>query len=150
MKLDENGYKLIMDFEGLRLRSYYDVAGVATIGYGCTFYPDGRTVRITDKAISIEEAVIIFKSIANRFAVIVNHLIKVPVSQCQFNSLVSLTYNIGTSAFKNSTILKCINSRANDAKIYKEFIRWSYANGYYSNGLHKRRMLEYLHYSKKL
>jgi lysozyme len=146
MNLDENGYSLIMAFEGLRLKPYYDIAGIATIGYGNTFYPNAQTVKINDKPITIEKAVEIFKNVSDKFAVIVDHFIKVPVTQNQFNALVSLCYNIGTHAFKNSTILIKINKKADIKQIEKEFMRWSYANGYYSKGLNKRRKKEFLHY----
>ncbi|EPE9900512.1 lysozyme [Flavobacterium psychrophilum] len=146
MKLDENGYSLIMAFEGLRLKPYYDIAGIATIGYGNTFYPNGQSVKINDKPITIEKAVEIFKNVSDKFAVIVDHFIKVPVNQNQFNALVSLCYNIGTTNFKNSTILKKINIQADNKTIGKEFIRWSYALGYYSNGLNARRKKEFYHY----
>ena len=147
MKLDENGYSLIMAFEGLRLKPYYDIATIPTIGYGNTFYPSGQSVQINDKPITIERAVIIFKNVSDKFAMIVDVFIKVPVTQNQFNALVSLCYNIGTHAFKHSTLLTKINNKSDIKQIEKEFMRWSYALGYYSKGLNKRRKKEFEHYS---
>lgn len=52
MKLNEGGYKLIADFEGLRLSPYLCSAKVPTIGYGSTFYPSGIKVTMNDKPIT--------------------------------------------------------------------------------------------------
>lgn len=53
MKLDESGYKLIQEFEGLSLVPYLCSAKVATIGYGNTFYPSGKKVTMQDQPISL-------------------------------------------------------------------------------------------------
>ncbi|TCB80102.1 hypothetical protein E0H89_00230 [Acinetobacter sp. ANC 3781] len=45
-----------------------------------------------------------------RFEKTVNDLVKVPLTQNQFDSLVSLTYNIGTATFEKSTLLKKLNA----------------------------------------
>ena len=56
MTLDNKGYLLIAQFEGLRLKPYLCSAGVPTIGYGSTFYPSGRKVTMQDKPITQETA----------------------------------------------------------------------------------------------
>ena len=47
---------IIAEFEGFRASPYLCPAGVATIGYGCTFYPDGQPVELTDAPITQPKA----------------------------------------------------------------------------------------------
>ena len=56
MKISENGLNLIKEFEGLSLKPYLDVVKIPTIGYGNTFYKDGKKVTLNDKPISEIEA----------------------------------------------------------------------------------------------
>ena len=62
MKLDKNGYNLITKFEGLKLKPYLCSAKIPTIGYGNTYYPDGKRVTLLDKEITKEYAFEIFRS----------------------------------------------------------------------------------------
>jgi lysozyme len=142
MKLDENGYKLICEFEGLMLKPYLCSAKIPTIGYGNTYYPNGIRVTLLDKAITKEYAFEIFKEIADKFAKRVASMVKKPLTQNQFNSLVSFTYNVGTGAFSTSTLLKKVNANPNDLTIRTEFMRWNKANRVVVNGLTRRRKKE--------
>ena len=142
MKLDENGYKLICEFEGLMLKPYLCSAKIPTIGYGNTYYPNGVRVTLLDKAITKEYAFEIFKDIADKFAKRVASMVKKPLTQNQFNSLVSFTYNVGTGAFSTSTLLKKVNANPNDLTIRTEFMRWNKANRVVVNGLTRRRKKE--------
>jgi lysozyme len=142
MKLSENGYKLICEFEGLKLKPYLCSAKVPTIGYGNTYYPDGKKVTLLDKAITKEYAFEIFKDIADKFARRVNETLKKPVTQNQFDSLVSFTYNVGTGAFSTSTLLKKVNVNPNDVTIRNEFMKWTRAGGKVVQGLVNRRQKE--------
>jgi len=142
MKLNEHGYKLITDFEGLILKPYLHQVKVPTIGYGSTYYLDGRRVTMLDKSITQKEAYNMFKEIADRFAKAVSKGLKQPVTQNQFNALVSLAYNIGTGAFLGSTLLRKVNVNPNDPSINFEFKRWNKAGGQVLSGLSKRRNYE--------
>jgi lysozyme len=142
MKLDENGYQLICEFEGLMLKPYLCSAKIPTIGYGNTYYPNGVRVTLLDKAITKEYAFEIFKEIADKFAKRVASMVKKPLTQNQFNSLVSFTYNVGTGAFSTSTLLKKVNANPNDLTIRAEFMRWNKANRVVVNGLTRRRKKE--------
>jgi lysozyme len=142
MKLDENGYQLICEFEGLMLKPYLCSAKIPTIGYGNTYYPNGVRVTLLDKAITKEYAFEIFKEIADKFAKRVASMVKKPLTQNQFNSLVSFTYNVGTGAFSTSTLLKKVNANPNDLTIRTEFMRWNKANRVVVNGLTRRRKKE--------
>lgn len=150
MKLDSAGYDLIKSFEGLRLLPYKCSAGVPTIGYGNTVYPNGVKVTMKDKAITEAYAKEMFQTTANLFARDVTGLIKSKVNQNQFNALVSFAYNVGTDidvddipeGLGDSTLLKKVNANPNDPLIAKEFLKWNKANGKVLSGLVKRRKKE--------
>ena len=95
-----------------------------------------------DKAITKPEAFEMFKFIADKFALKVNELIKSNVNQNQFNSCVSLSYNIGVNAFEKSTLLKKVNFNPNDLTIKNEFLKWNKAGGKEVKGLTNRREQE--------
>lgn len=145
-KLDDKGYKMICKFEGLRLKPYLCSAGVPTIGYGNTWYPDGKKVTMNDKEITKEYAFQIFKVVADKFASDVSKLITSEVNQNQFNSCVSFAYNVGIANFAKSTLLKKINKNPHDATILDEFMKWNKAGGKVLAGLTKRRHEEAMNY----
>lgn len=142
MKLDENGYKLLMGFEGLSLNPYLCSAGVPTIAYGSTFYPSGKKVTMQDSPINLATANWMLKETADKFAVDVNKLIKANINQNQFNAIVSLSYNIGLAGLAKSSLLKKVNANPNDATITNSFLVWNKAGGKVNNGLVKRRTKE--------
>ena len=142
MKLDANGYKLIQGFEGLSLVPYLCKAKVATIGWGNIFYPSGIKVTMQDKPISLATASWMFRTIADRFAVDVDKLIKANINQNQFNAIASLAYNIGIAGLAKSTLLKKVNINPNDPTIATEFAKWNKVGGKVVNGLTKRRAVE--------
>lgn len=150
-KLDEEGEKFITGFEGFSDRPYYATAeekkeGIATIGFGFTFYPNGKKVKITDKQITREEAFVMFRLIAQKFCDIVNSKIKVNINQHQFNALVSHTYNTGGS----NTLFNLVNNEANKESIVKWFVeRYITQNNKVIPGLARRRKEEANLYFKK-
>ena len=139
MILDNKGYLLITKFEGLRLKPYLCSAKIPTIGYGNTYYPDGKRVTLLDKDITKQQAFDMFKEVANRFAKRVDELVITELTQNQFNSLVSFAYNVGTGNFSSSTLLKKVNKNPNDLTLKAEFLRWNKAGGKVINGLTNRR-----------
>jgi len=155
MKLDENGVLLIASFEGLRLEPYYATElekqkGIVTIGYGSTFYDNGKQVKITDPTITKERALELLMVLAGAFALKVSKLITKEVNQNQFNALVSLAYNIGINAFKVSTVLRLVNNNPNDANISKAFLMWNKQGGNIMKGLTNRRIKESALYFTKI
>jgi lysozyme len=149
MKLDKNGYKLICEFEGLSLTPYLCSAKVSTIGYGNTYYPDGKRVTLLDDEITKEYAFEIFKEVADRFAKRVNEMVKTDINQNQLNALTSFAYNVGTGNFASSTLLKKVNVNPNDLAIKSEFKRWTKSNKVVVQGLVNRRKKEALVYFQK-
>jgi lysozyme len=117
MKLSINGLRLIKDFEGCRLHAYRDSAGVWTIGYGHT--PGVKQGDVIDKVEA--EGLLLEDSLIAEDAV--NRLVKVHLSQYQFDSLVSLVFNIGETAFARSTLLRKLNAGDYHGAA-EEFSRW--------------------------
>ena len=142
MKLNDKGYNLIKEFEGLKLKPYLCSAGVPTIGYGNTYYLDNTKVKLTDAPISKQMAEILLQRTADVYALKVANLIKKPVTQNQFNALVSFAFNLGVRALQNSTLLRLVNINPNDANIAKEFLKWNKAGGRVVQGLTNRRIKE--------
>ncbi len=138
--INQLGLDLIKEFEGFRSEAYLCPANIWTIGYGNTFYLDGEKVKRGDK-ISREKAEELLKVTVQIFSDHVNKLLKIPVTSNQFSALVSLTYNIGVDAFKNSTLLKVLN-QGNYTEAGNQFLRWNKANGKILEGLNKRRRRE--------
>lgn len=141
-KLNQTGYDLIKQFEGLVLKPYLCSANVPTIGYGNTFYENGVKVKMSDAQITKQRAEELLKINADRFASKVANLLKKEVTQNQFNALVSFAYNVGSGALASSTLLKLVNINPNDGNIAKEFLKWNKGGGKVIDGLTKRRMKE--------
>jgi lysozyme len=97
---------------------------------------------LLDAPITKDYAFEIFKVIADKFAKRVASMVKKPLTQNQFNSLVSFAYNVGTGAFSTSTLLKKVNANPNDLTIRNEFMKWNKANRVVVNGLTTRRKKE--------
>jgi len=138
MRLNKAGIDLMHDFEGCRLEAYLCPASVPTIGYGSTYYEDGRPVKLGD-AITQERADQLFQAIAEDFAKRVRSLLKVGLNENQFSALVSFTYNVGVANLKKSTLLKKVNINPSDPTIEDEFLKWNKAGGKVLAGLTRRR-----------
>jgi lysozyme len=124
MKLSDHGYAIIKNFEGLRLSAYRDVAGVWTIGYGSTRYHDGKPVKPGDQLSSELQADAIFKNTMGPYVDAVNEAAKVPLTQNQFDALVSFTYNEGIGALQGSTLLVKLNEK-NYSEAAAHFLAWN-------------------------
>lgn len=136
MKTGQLGINLIKSFEGLSLKAYLCPAGVLTIGYGHT----GSNV-MPGQIISEEQAENLLRIDLNRFEVGVANSVSASITQNQFDALVSLSFNIGLGAFKNSTLLKLLNdNRPNEAA--SQFLRWNKGGGKVLPGLTRRREAE--------
>lgn len=123
MKLSEHGINVIKNFEGLCLHAYRDVAGIWTIGYGSTRYHDGRTIKPSDKLANEQQASALFSNTLCQYEEAVNQYVKVPLTQNQFDALTSFTYNEGTGALKESTLLKKLNEK-DYAGAADQFLVW--------------------------
>jgi lysozyme len=142
MSVSNKGVDLICEFEGKRLVAYDDGVGVWTIGFGTIKYPSGNRVKKGDTC-TLEQAKEYMRHDLIEFEHTVNSSVKVPLNQNQFDALVSLAYNIGSSAFKSSTLVKKLN--AGDYKgAADQFNVWINAGGKRMQGLVNRRDREKL------
>ena len=134
------GVDLICGFEGKRLTAYDDGVGVWTIGFGTTVYPNGMKVKKGDTCTEAQAKAYMAHDL-KKFETAVNNAVTVPLSQNQFDALVSLAYNIGTNAFSKSTLVKKLN--ANDIRgAADQFDVWVNAGGKRMQGLVNRRARE--------
>lgn len=135
MKLTTAGLNIIKAFEALRLAAYLDGGGVPTIGYGHT-----KGVKMGDTCTPAQAEAWILADSASAVAA-VNGATKAPVSQSQFDAMVSLAFNIGNTAFIGSTLARLLN--AGDVPgAANQFPRWNKDNGLVVAGLTRRRMAE--------
>jgi len=133
---------LIQKFEGFRDKAYLDSANVYTIGYGSTRNPiTGEKVKKGD-TITRAKALNWLKIQTAAFAKDIDTLVKVPINDNERTALLSFVYNIGTTRFKSSTLLRKLNANAPRAEVAKEFMRWVYAGGKVVKGLQNRRATE--------
>ena len=136
MNISRAGLTLIKGFEKLRLTAYLDAVGVWTIGYGHTLSA------MPGMQISELRALDLLQQDVENAEFAVQSFVHAPLTQYQFDALVSFVFNIGVGAFRSSTILRLINERAADMRIAAEFKRWVYGNGKKLGGLEVRRAAE--------
>lgn len=110
MKATDRLYDYLRKKEALRLNAYLDSAGVATIGYGATHYEDGHPVLMGD-TITEERAEILFDHHVRDCENTVNKFVYVPLTQDQFDALVSFVFNVGSPQFQTSTLLRILNKK---------------------------------------
>lgn len=135
MRTSQKGISLIKSFEGLRLKSYQDSVGVWTIGYGTTRgIGPGMTI-------TAEQAERMLQNDMIRFEPDIERLVKVLLSQSQWDALMSFTYNLGAANLGSSTLLKLLNA-GDYAGAAEQFPRWNKAGDKVLAGLTKRRAAE--------
>lgn len=128
-KVNSKGLEFIANEEGCILKPYKDSVGIWTIGYGNTYYENGKRVRPTDPPITRQRALELFRSVLTVYEKAVWSFTRDDLKQNQFNALVSLCYNIGVNGFKGSTVLKRVNANPSDPKIKDAFLLWKSAGG---------------------
>ncbi|RAY45884.1 lysozyme [Enterobacter kobei] len=140
MQTSDKGIALIKQFEGCKLTAYQDSVGVWTIGYGWTKPVDGKPIR-AGMTIKQETAERLLKTGLVSYENDVSRLVKVDLTQGQFDALVSFTYNLGARSLLTSTLLRKLNA-GDYAGAADEFLRWNKAGGKVLNGLTRRREAE--------
>lgn len=125
---------IIKKYEGISLTAYKCPAGVVTIGYGCTKYPDGTPVKIGDVITKEKAEALLLDYVINQ---IMPHLTDMALTSNQEAAICSLVYNIGWSAFSKSKCYKAIKVK-DWGTAYKEW-DWITGGGKVLNGLIKRR-----------
>lgn len=142
MKVSNKGLDLIKEFEGFSSTPYLCPAGIATIGYGSTYYEDGTLVTMEDEPITEERATELLQYTTDKiFGSFVNKVVKIEINQNQFDALVSFAYNLGNQSLKESTLLRHLND-GNYEDAANQFTRWVRAGGKTLAGLVRRRNAE--------
>lgn len=142
---------LLHHFESCSLTSYLCPAGKWTIGWGNTFYENGKRVGPHD-VITQERADELFKNIVARFEFAVQSRTQDALGQtsaAQFGAMVALSYNIGNGNFAKSSVLRHHNA-GRFAQAADAFLLWDKSNGRVLRGLVRRRQTERLLYLNEL
>jgi lysozyme len=138
MKLSAAGLELIKRSEGFRGKTYLDVAKLATIGYGHRLllhesFPDGIT--------EAEAAAILAEDVGLAEQA-VERLVRVALTQGQFDALTDFCFNLGSGRLASSTLLKELNSGSYEAA-REQLLRWDFSAGAANTGLKARREAEF-------
>lgn len=128
---------LLKKFEGCKLKAYYCPAGVCTIGYGHTSAAGAPQV-VDGMIITQADAEDILKRDIVKYEIAVMDLVKVKLTQNQFDVLVDFAYNAGVGNLKSSTMLKKVNAGDLDA-VPAELMKWTKGGGKVLPGLVRRR-----------
>lgn len=133
LSLSVSGLSLIQKHEGLSFGVYLDPVGLPTVCWG---HMDMRLKVGTQYSRASCEAFL--KEDSQTAQEAIRDLVKVPLTQNQFDALVSLVFNIGRPAFSRSTLLRKLNQE-DYLGAAKEFPRWVFAGGKKLPGLLTRR-----------
>jgi len=141
MSINQKGIDLIKSFEDLRLEAYRCKAGVLTIGYGHTGsdVKEGMVITPEQAEKLLQDDLFYVTKRVNTF--LVEKRIRRFVNENQFAALVSLAFNIGVRAFRDSTVYNRI-WHLNFPEAAEAFMMWVKVKDKVSNGLTRRREAE--------
>ena len=137
--ISRQGLDLICRFEGFSPIIYMCPAGYPTIGYG-HLITEANKEQFLDGVDEDEALDLLRKDVAVAERAVLR-LISVPLTQGQFDALVSFTYNLGAQSLSTSTLLRKLNA-GDYAGAADEFLRWNKAGGKVLTGLTRRREAE--------
>lgn len=152
MKVSQKCIEQIKKDEGVRNKPYQCPALLWTVGVGHVIDPNHAKVPMADRkalpipagwdrVLSADEIDEILRKDLNRFEAGVLRLIKVPLTQGQFDALVSFSFNVGLGNLQNSTLRMKVNRSEFEAAA-EQFLVWTKAGGKVLPGLVKRRTHE--------
>lgn len=122
MDVSARGLAEIVSHEGIVTRRYRDSVGVLTIGVGHTKAAGPPDPAVYTGEMTVEEALVLFRKDVARYAADVTKAVKVPVTQYEFDALVSFHYNTG--AIGRASLIKSLNA-GNRAQAAAQFMNWS-------------------------
>ena len=126
----------IAGWEGYSGSAYQDIVGIWTIGFGTTGgVAKGHNI---DPVKALQRKL----SDVQKFEGAIKQCVKVPLHQYEYDAYLSLAYNIGPTAFCNSTLVRRLNEGQYDLAC-REILRWDKAGGKVVRGLTNRREAEY-------
>ena len=123
MRLSEQGLTLLKQSEGFRARTYLDVVGIPTIGYGHRLLHPESFPNGVDEA---QAAEILLSDVRDAERA-VERLVKVALTQGQFDALVDFTFNLGSARLASSTLLAELN-RGQYAQASLQLMRWDHGH----------------------
>jgi len=126
----------LLNAEKFMPETYVDQGGTPTIGFGTT-----KDVKPGQK-ITVDRALIVALRDVEGTSATVKSCVTVPLTQNEFDAYVDFSYNVGTTAFCRSTLVKKLNAEDYDGAC-AELLRWNLVNGKVNNGLVNRRKQEY-------
>ena len=137
MEFSAAGLELLKRSEGFRGQVYKDVAGFPTVGYGHRLlhpdsFPDGVNEELAAHMLACD---------VDDAEDAVQRLVKVTLTQGQFDALVDFVFNLGCVRLSGSTLLKELNAGRYEAAA-QELLRWDKALGQENAGLKARREAE--------
>jgi lysozyme len=134
---------LCRQFEGFRSKPYLCPAGVPTIGYGSTYYSDGRKVTLNDAVISQEDANALLMVELNHTYLpgVLRNCPILATDEKKCNAIVDFVYNLGIGRLQTSTLKRKINSQEWEAA-KEQLMLWTKGGGKVLPGLLKRRQAE--------
>jgi lysozyme len=136
VKCNEEGYELLRECEGLRLKAYQDTGGVWSIGFGHT----GRDVLPNSVIDEHTAEVLLTQDVANAERS-VKRLVRVPLNENQFSALVSFVFNLGESQLRLSKTISVLN-RGQYMEFADRMLLWNKDDGKEVAGLTTRRKKE--------
>ncbi len=137
MQLSAEGLELIKKSEGFRDHVYRDVAGFPTIGYGHLLKPDESF----PNGVTELQAGLILAADVQQAEQAVSRLVKVELTQGQFDALVDFCFNLGAGRLAGSTLLRELNAGHHDTAA-QQLLSWDHAGGVVNAGLKSRREAE--------
>jgi len=135
--------ELCKRFEGFRAKPYLCPAGIPTIGYGSTYYADGKKVTLNDSSISQEAANdLLMGELQHTYlpGVLKNCPI-LATDERKCNAVVDFCYNLGVGRLQTSTLKRKINAQDWDGA-KEQLMLWTKGGGKVLPGLLKRRQVE--------
>ena len=147
MTTSDNGISFITRWEGSRNEVYLDPSKLPTLGVGHLLTPEELVRLPVGTKISDEQIKDYLRKDLSTAEKGVESNVVTELSQSEFDSLVSFTFNVGVHNFKKSTLLRLLNSGLSD-DAGNEFLRWTFSQGRTLPGLVKRREAERLLFLK--
>ena len=137
--------ELCRRFEGYRAKPYLCPAGVATIGYGATYYANGVKVTLNDPLISLEEAnnLLMYELEHTYLPGVVRNCPILLTDERKCNAVVDWCYNLGVGRLQTSTLKRKINAGDWEGA-QEQLMLWTKGGGKVLPGLLKRRKAECL------
>ena len=141
MRMSDKGIAALIKWEGFKTKAYKDTAGLWTIGVGHLINLETEKSLLTAK-LTPAEVHALLKNDLLIYEKEVLRVIKKPLTQNQFDALVSLCFNLGGPKFSRSTVVRLAKDNPDNQAIGDAFLMWNKSGGKVTDGLVTRRKEE--------